>query len=334
MARIQRWTQKIFASGASNNGIFGSAQAGTKILSNSLSDIQSLPAWAAGWLDATIGALKFPPLEEMQGVQYLTTTQISYLFQEGIAEYDAATTYYHFSIVKAPGTFQLFGSLIDANVGNALPTAPASNGNWQFLIDLGNTNPFTTGDAKLTLKTAADIGFVMANDGTIGNAASGGTTRANADTIALFELLWNNVGATYAPMADGNPYGTSAAADFAANRAISLTKVVGRAIIGAGAGSGLTARALGMTGGEETHLLVTAEMPSHNHTYSDPTHAHTYAMQQSGSDGGSITAASNGRNSSGTTDGAGVGITINNTGGGGAHNNMQPFSAWNIMVKL
>ena len=52
----------------------------------------------------------------------------------------------------------------------------------------------------------------------------------------------------------------------------------GRALIGAGTGTGLTARTLGTQNiGEETHVLVTAELASHNHVIniSDPTHVHT-----------------------------------------------------------
>jgi microcystin-dependent protein len=39
----------------------------------------------------------------------------------------------------------------------------------------------------------------------------------------------------------------------------------GRAAIGTGQGSGLTSRTLAQAGGEETHILTTTEMPSHNH---------------------------------------------------------------------
>lgn len=41
--------------------------------------------------------------------------------------------------------------------------------------------------------------------------------------------------------------------------------LMGRAPVGAGAGSGLTSRTAGDTGGAETHQLSTAEMPSHQH---------------------------------------------------------------------
>ena len=67
--------------------------------------------------------------------------------------------------------------------------ADQDNDNWyESLENVG----FSTGDIKFTIKTAADVGWVLLTDaGTIGNASSG-ATRANADTEELFELLWNN----------------------------------------------------------------------------------------------------------------------------------------------
>ena len=44
-----------------------------------------------------------------------------------------------------------------------------------------------------------------------------------------------------------------------------LPDLNGRAPFGAGAGTGLTARTLGATGGEEVHLLTPLEMPKHSH---------------------------------------------------------------------
>lgn len=171
---------------------------------------------------------------------------------------------------------------------------------------------FTTGDCKFTIKAVSDPGWVMANDGTIGNAASGGTTRANADTEALFTLLWSNT--TNANCAVSGGRGASAAADFAANKTIALPKTLGRALAIAGAGAGLTARALAQSLGEETHLLSANELPSHTHAF-----ASNQVFDGAGGTAGYQ---------------PGTGSATSATGGDQAHNNMQPTTFLNVMIKL
>lgn len=88
----------------------------------------------------------------------------------------------------------------------------------------------------------------------------------------------------------------------------------GRTTIGVGTGSGLTARVLGATGGEEMHLLSIAEMPSHLHGPGN-------LLLYSGTSGYSA---------------GGGGLITGNTaaaGGGGTHNTMQPFIALNKIIK-
>jgi microcystin-dependent protein len=110
----------------------------------------------------------------------------------------------------------------------------------------------------------------------------------------------------------------------------------GRAPVGAGQGSGLTNRLLGVTGGAETHTLTASEMPSHTHTINDPGHTHSYVnnTNDQGTDNvlSSETAADN-ADLSATTGSSTTGITINSTGGGQAHNNMQPFLTFNYIIK-
>src|SRR6185312_1389325 len=53
---------------------------------------------------------------------------------------------------------------------------------------------WSTGDFKLTMKTTADTGWVLMNDGSIGDASSGASNRANADTADLFEFMWGQYG--------------------------------------------------------------------------------------------------------------------------------------------
>lgn len=184
-----------------------------------------------------------------------------------------------------------------------------------LVSELGIVIGFSTGDVKLTLKTTADPGWVMCNDGTIGNAASGGTTRANADTEALFTLLWNNVADAQAAVSTGR--GANAAADFAANKTIALTKMLGRAFGASGAGSGLTSRVLGLATGAETHTLATSEIPAHSHNITG---------------GGNTGGGSRPQNIADTSQTQNY--STDNTGGGGAHNNMQPTAFVNAMIKL
>jgi len=48
----------------------------------------------------------------------------------------------------------------------------------------------------------------------------------------------------------------------------------GRTLVGAGTGTGLTARTNGQTGGEETHALTNAEAAPHTHAYTENGHTH------------------------------------------------------------
>ena len=198
---------------------------------------------------------------------------------------------------------------------------------------------FTTGDAKLTFKSTADTGWILLDDGTIGNAASLATTRADADVADLYVVIWDSISNTYAPVTGGR--GASGIADFNAGKPMALPKALGRALVVAGTGIGLTNRVLGSTFGEETHLLTSAEIPAHTHPNSlnDPGHSHPLNPNPggffgSGGNGGASGAAGI---SAAAVGGSTTGITITNaanTGGGGAHNNTQASAGINIMVKL
>jgi hypothetical protein len=144
---------------------------------------------------------------------------------------------------------------------------------------------WTTGDVTLTMKVAADSGWVLFDDGNIGNGASGATTRANADCEALFTLLWNNVSnpTANAYCAVSGGLGGSAAADWASNKTLDLPISLGRALACSGTGSGLSARVLGEEMGDEDALS------QHQHLmfdrYSNPSGADgvtsgTYAADQ------------------------------------------------------
>ena len=120
--------------------------------------------------------------------------------------------------------------------------------------DTINSFGWTTGDVKLTLKSVADDGWVMMNDGSIGNTASGATTRANADTYNLFMLLWNIPACTLQNSSGETSTKTTAAQDWSANKRLLLPKTMGRALAGAGQGEGLSSRVLGSSVGEESFI--------------------------------------------------------------------------------
>jgi hypothetical protein len=178
-----------------------------------------------------------------------------------------------------------------------------------------------TGDFRISLNNFTPYGWVVMNDQTIGSAASPATTRANIDTWPLYNLLWTNVGVSFAPMADGNPYGASAIADFSANRAITLTKTLGRAIsnIGTPAFVGGTNYVLGQVAGSQTQSLSIANMPAHNHPGSNvPTGAS--AGTQSALEGTAPTGS--------------VPAAIASQGSGTAFSIQPPMSFNNMFVKL
>jgi microcystin-dependent protein len=181
--------------------------------------------------------------------------------------------------------------------------------------------------------TVADYAFSTAPSGwlfldgrTIGDASSSATSRANADTVNLFTGLWNSMADAQAPVSGGR--GGSAAADFAAHKWITLPDARDRVIAGKGNMSGSAANrltnqsggvegdTLGASGGAETHVLTTAQIPAHLHNFSVSNGTGTNARPAKGDAAGSSTK------------------DTNTAGGGAAHNNVQPTLILNKIVKL
>ena len=185
-----------------------------------------------------------------------------------------------------------------------------------------NSTP-RTGDIKTSLSSSAPNGWVAMNDGSIGEVGSGATTRANQDTFQLYKTIWDGVLDAWAPVSTGR--GATATVDFIAGKTLTLPRSLGRAMAGAGSGSGLTARVLGEYLGSE--FITIAAMPNHNHPGS------TVALgigNQGTNPTGFNTSATTGPSS--VTVAAQGGGTLNVQGA--ANGNMEPTSFFNVFIKL
>lgn len=167
------------------------------------------------------------------------------------------------------------------------------------------------------LKTVPS-GWILENGGTIGSAASGATTRANADTLALYTVLWTDFNNTELPIQNsaGAPTtrGASASADFNANKRMPLFDARSRFLRGSDSGLGY-----------DTTLIPGVsqfdDIKSHTHTAvatGDTTHPHSVRGVNPG--GGGSTGVVSGSNT-GPTDAVFPNnvplptITVNPTGG-------------------
>ena len=129
----------------------------------------------------------------------------------------------------------------------------------------------------------------------------------------------------------------------------------GRFILASGSGTGLTTRTLGQTGGEETHLLTTNEIPSHLHSIDPPSatsssNSHTHGMM--GDYGGGVTSSGGDGviyNADGGTRNVNIRATASDShthsvniasfnsgavGGGGAHNTMPPYYVLAFIMRV
>lgn len=205
---------------------------------------------------------------------------------------------YKLRITTAGGS--AIGSTID-DIPNAAPTDPTDTVDENALL--------TTGDIWFSLVNGTRAGAVRLNGRTIGNAASGATERANADTADLFAFLWNTLADAQAAVSSGR--GASAAADYAANKTIALpdarrTALIGFDDMGNSAAGGLTLAPV-VTGGptttgsilgQSTHTLTEAQLPAHTHgagtfvTSSNGAHSHATTTDGAHTHGGATGNAS------------------------------------------
>lgn len=230
--------------------------------------------------------------------------------------------------------------------GMADPTV-ATDGATKNYVDTATATFFGTGDIKLTLKTAADSGWLLFDDGTFGNAGSGSSNSNSVNNLALFTLLFNNILDVNAPIltsgggATTRAAQTNAATAWAALCRMSLPKTLGRALAIAGSGSGLTTRTLGTNTGGETVSLITANLPPYTPAgsvtvTSSPSNVATGSISASNFQGGSnaFQFFQNGTASSGNINSTGALTGTPQGGTSTAFSIMQPTTFLNAMIKV
>lgn len=151
---------------------------------------------------------------------------------------------------------------------NLLVVGPSGGGGGGGTVD--PTTIFQTGAFMQFYGAGTLTGWVRCNGRTIGSASSGGTERSNADTQALFVYLWG----ADANLAVSGGRGASGAADFAANKTLTLPDCRARVLAGIDdMGSGASGRlsstyfgtsptVLGAVGGAEFTTLTLAQLPT------------------------------------------------------------------------
>lgn len=135
MARLTKVKQPIFAGGTTDLdeeiAVFGSMKS-SPVYTTDLATLMASTAYTEGWSDSVVVGYG-PFLEEMNGVQYGFSYQLAYNQQEGIPEWDGATTYYVGSLAKlvtASGC-QVYSSKIDNNIGNLV----SDTNSWKLCWD-------------------------------------------------------------------------------------------------------------------------------------------------------------------------------------------------------
>lgn len=119
MAKITRVIQKIFGvnAGIDERAQIGSIASGSPVFTTDPVAMQALANYEEGLFGTCIGE-NSPAIEDINSIYNLITRQLAYIFQQGVAEYDATTEYHLGSVVNLDGVF--YSSLINTNLGNPL----------------------------------------------------------------------------------------------------------------------------------------------------------------------------------------------------------------------
>lgn len=176
MAKLVRTTQKIFAGDAPANQVtaFGTIKAGSPSYTKTVSQIMN-SNFESGWSDAVEDDYA-PYRQDRNAVDLALSTQIAYILQEGVAEWDSGTTYYSTSVVKYldGSNLKFYWSIADNNT-----SALSDTTKWKLFMTVSNTGLLTI-DAQVSDRTAGDSSNYAANTRFVSGAI---TTLSNSAVL-------------------------------------------------------------------------------------------------------------------------------------------------------
>jgi hypothetical protein len=101
---------------------FGTPATGSPVYTNVIATLQAGAAWLRGFAAETV-ANNRPFLEDFNCIEYVVGYMLGYIFQMGIPEYDAATTYFNYSICQYNGIiYQCINDGAGAGISGFIPT--------------------------------------------------------------------------------------------------------------------------------------------------------------------------------------------------------------------
>ena len=271
----------------------------------------SLKATVSNSSDATLYAY----VKESSATSYPTTAALTKSLTAGTTEVDETLTVttdkaMDMKLVVKMGDYQTINFLdidsntcvfeIDKDNGSTTFHAPVTMDS-TLTVDGAISAPYLVGSIQMYGGATAPTGWLLCD----GSAVSR-TTYAR-----LFEVL-------------GTAYGEGDG-----STTFNVPNLQDRFALGSSSG-----KALGATGGEETHTLTTAEMPSHSHAAADGWHF--YRINASGVNVGKTTIPIGNRtnytNIQWSDSAVGWQHDTASAGSSGSHNNMPPFLSVNYIV--
>jgi hypothetical protein len=221
MAALTRYTQELFGTDAGANEMAEFGSLVTDPPGNLYSGATITPAIVQnstafkGGLYAAVGGAYSPTIQDMNSVLYDAFYQLTYILQNGVPGWDAATTYYTNQFCSLSGV--IYVSLVDNNLNNNPASSPSD---WATYTN-SNVGPtiqkFTSGSGTYTLPTSPRkplyIRVRMAGGGGGGGgsstAASGSAGSTGGNTTFGTTLLVANGGVGGGPDQDGAVGGTA-----------------------------------------------------------------------------------------------------------------------------